>query len=128
MKLYRCVTPTDRLCPCGKVARELKSAGIEFETQRMRVSRKPEKRPEIMALTGQPFVPVLVDDDGTGHPRLRPDRRAGQGGLGQAATDVIARSAAVSSDAAAPPPREASSRSAIASSALRRRSRSRRLT
>lgn len=65
MKLYRCVTPTDRLCPCGKVARELKSAGIEFETQRMRVSRKPEKRPEIMALTGQPFVPVLVDDDGT---------------------------------------------------------------
>jgi hypothetical protein len=23
MKLYRCITPTDRLCPCGKVAREL---------------------------------------------------------------------------------------------------------
>ena len=65
MKLYRCITPTDRLCPCGKVARELKAAGIEFETERVPLSRKPEKRGNIMELTGQAKVPVLVDDDGT---------------------------------------------------------------
>jgi glutathione S-transferase len=65
MKLYRCITPTDRLCPCGKVARELKAAGIEVETERVPLSAKPEKRPEIMELTGQPRVPVLVEDDGT---------------------------------------------------------------
>lgn len=65
MKLYRCKTPTDRLCPCGKVARELKAAGLEFETERVPVSSKPEKRANIMELTGQPKVPVLVDDDGT---------------------------------------------------------------
>lgn len=65
MKLYRCITPTDRLCPCGRVARELKGAGIEFETERVPLSSKPEKRENIMKLTGQPNVPVLVDDDGT---------------------------------------------------------------
>ena len=65
MKLYRCKTPTDRLCPCGKVARELKEAGLEFETERVPVSSKPDKRANIMELTGQPKVPVLVDDDGT---------------------------------------------------------------
>jgi glutathione S-transferase len=65
VKLYRCKTPTDRLCPCGKVARELKEAGLEFETERVPVSSKPEKRANIMELTGQPKVPVLVDDDGT---------------------------------------------------------------
>jgi glutathione S-transferase len=65
MKLFRCITPTDRLCPCGKVARELKSAGIEFETERVPISHKPEKRENIVELTGQPMVPVLVEDDGT---------------------------------------------------------------
>ncbi len=65
MKLYRCKTPTDRLCPCGKVARELKGAGIEFETERVPLSAKPENRENIVELTGQPKVPVLVDDDGT---------------------------------------------------------------
>ena len=29
--LYRCRTPTDRLCPCGRVARELRRQGIPFE-------------------------------------------------------------------------------------------------
>jgi glutathione S-transferase len=65
MKLYRCKTPTDRLCPCGKVARELRAGGLEFETERVPLSRKPEKRENIMELTGQAMVPVLVDDDGT---------------------------------------------------------------
>jgi glutathione S-transferase len=65
MKLYRCKTPTDRLCPCGTVARELKAAGVEYETERVPLSRKPENRQNIVELTGQPMVPVLVDDDGT---------------------------------------------------------------
>jgi glutathione S-transferase len=65
MKLYRCRTPTDRLCPCGKVARSLKAAGIEFEVERVPLSAKPEKRQQIIELTAQPKVPVLVEDDGT---------------------------------------------------------------
>ena len=67
MKLYRCRTPTDRLCPCGKVARELRGAGIDFETERVGISRKPEKRERVMELTGQPGVPVVVDDGGAAH-------------------------------------------------------------
>lgn len=44
MKLYRFKTPTDSICPCGEVARELKGAGIEFEQERVPLSAKPEKR------------------------------------------------------------------------------------
>ena len=65
MKLYRCKTPSDRLCACGKVARELKAAGIDFETERVPLSAKPEHRSKIVELTGQAKVPVLVEDDGT---------------------------------------------------------------
>jgi glutathione S-transferase len=65
MKLYRCKTPTDRLCPCGRVARELKAAGLEFEVERVPLSSKPEHRQQIIELTGQPKVPVLVEDDGS---------------------------------------------------------------
>lgn len=64
MKLYRCKTPTDRLCACGRVARELKAQGIEFEEERVPLSREPVKRQNIMELTGQPEVPVLVTDAG----------------------------------------------------------------
>ncbi len=65
MKLYRCITPSDRLCACGRVARELKRAGFEFETERVPLSAKPENRQNIIELTGQPHVPVLVEDDGS---------------------------------------------------------------
>jgi glutathione S-transferase len=65
MKLYRCITPSDRLCPCGRVARELKRAGFEFETERVPLSAKPENRQNIIELTGQPHVPVLVEDEGS---------------------------------------------------------------
>jgi glutathione S-transferase len=64
MKLYRCKTPTNVACACGKVHRALEAAGVEFETERVGWSRKPAKRQEIMELTGQPAVPVLVDDAG----------------------------------------------------------------
>jgi glutathione S-transferase len=56
--LYRCKTPTDYLCPCGKVARRLRAAGIEYDE--VRVASLKKDRPEIEELTGQRWVPVLV--------------------------------------------------------------------
>jgi glutathione S-transferase len=56
--LYRCRTPTDRLCPCGRVARELRARGEEVET--VRVAFRRRDRPEVEALTGQRAVPVAV--------------------------------------------------------------------
>jgi glutathione S-transferase len=58
--LYRCTTPTDRLCPCGRVARELRRADISF-TQ-VRVPQRRSRRPEVEALSGQRRVPLLVLD------------------------------------------------------------------
>ena len=55
--LYRCPTPTNWLCPCGRVARELRARDIEFEERR--VPRRKADREEVDALTGQSRVPVL---------------------------------------------------------------------
>jgi glutathione S-transferase len=57
--LYRCRTPTNWLCRCGTVARRLQKNGIEFE--QIRVPRRRSQRLEILELTGQAWVPVLVD-------------------------------------------------------------------
>src|SRR5436190_24284464 len=59
--LYRCGTPTNFLCPCGAAARRLRKLGLEYRTERVR--RRRANRPEIVELTGMPFVPVLVDGD-----------------------------------------------------------------
>jgi glutathione S-transferase len=59
--LYRCGTPTNFLCPCGAVARRLDKLGVSYRTERVRRRRK--LRPEIVELTKQPYVPVLVDGD-----------------------------------------------------------------
>jgi glutathione S-transferase len=59
--LYRCGTPTNYLCPCGAVARRLKKLGLEYRTER--VARRRARRPEIVELTKQPYVPVLVDGE-----------------------------------------------------------------
>lgn len=56
--LYRCTTPTDRLCACGRVARALRRRGIAYEE--VRVPQRRSRRPEVEALTGQRRVPVLV--------------------------------------------------------------------
>jgi glutathione S-transferase len=56
--LYRCTTPTDWLCPCGKVARALRRDGIAFEE--VAVPQRRSRRPEVEALSGQGRVPVLV--------------------------------------------------------------------
>jgi len=58
--LYRCSTPTNWLCPCGRVARALAHEGIEFE--QVVVPQRRSRRPEVVALTGQRRVPVLVID------------------------------------------------------------------
>ena len=58
--LYRCPTPTDWLCPCGRVARELRRREVRFDE--VRVPWRRAAREEIEVLTGQRFVPVLVID------------------------------------------------------------------
>jgi glutathione S-transferase len=58
--LYRCPTPTNWLCPCGRVERELRRAGIEHET--VRVPWRRRDRPEVEALSSQRAVPLLVID------------------------------------------------------------------
>jgi glutathione S-transferase len=59
--LYRCRTPTNWLCRCGTVARQLHKQGIEFE--QVRVPQRRKQRVEIVELTGQDWVPVLVDGE-----------------------------------------------------------------
>jgi glutathione S-transferase len=58
--LYRCTTPTDWLCPCGRVARALRRQAIAVET--VRVPQRRSRRPEVEALSGQRRVPLLVID------------------------------------------------------------------
>jgi glutaredoxin len=58
--LYRCQTPTDWLCPCGRVARALRRDGVEFDT--VRVPWRRRDRPEVDALSGQRSVPLVVLD------------------------------------------------------------------
>ena len=56
--LFRCRTPTNRLCGCGRVARALGGAGYEVEERR--VPWRRAERDEVDALTGQQIVPVAV--------------------------------------------------------------------
>lgn len=58
--LYRCSTPTDWLCPCGKVARALRTAAIPYDEVVM--PQRRSRRPEVEALSGQRRVPLLVLD------------------------------------------------------------------
>jgi glutathione S-transferase len=56
--LYRCRTPTDWLCPCGRVARELRRRDVPFNE--VRVAHRKRDRAEVRALSGQDRVPLLV--------------------------------------------------------------------
>jgi glutaredoxin len=58
--LYWCNTPTDWLCPCGRIARTLRRDAISFEE--VVVPQRRSRRPEVEALTDQRRVPVLVID------------------------------------------------------------------
>ena len=78
--LYRCRTPTNVLCPCGAVERRLRKLGLEHRTERVsgaarrlipvRGDRRGD-RPEIVELTRQERVPVLVDGDEVIHDSKR---------------------------------------------------------
>jgi hypothetical protein len=67
--LYRCRTPTNFLCPCGAVARRLAGHGLEYRTERVPYRRSD--RPEIVELTRQQRIPVLVDGDEVIHDSKR---------------------------------------------------------
>ena len=58
--LYRCPTPTDWLCPCGRVARELRRRDVDFET--VRVPLRKRDRGEVEAISGQRVVPLVMLD------------------------------------------------------------------
>ena len=62
MTLYRCRTPTNWLCPCGRVSRELRRRGLEHEE--VRVPWRSRDRGEVRALSGQDRVPLLVKSGG----------------------------------------------------------------
>lgn len=61
--LYRCRLPGDRLCACGKVARELRRQEVEFDE--VRVAWRRRDRDEVQGLSGQRVVPLLVTDEAT---------------------------------------------------------------
>ena len=67
--LYRCRTPTNFLCPCGSVARRINRLGLRHRTERVPYRRSD--RPEIVELTRQSRVPVLVDGDEVIHDSKR---------------------------------------------------------
>jgi glutathione S-transferase len=67
--LYRCPTPTDVLCPCGAVARRLRRLGLDYRVVRLPYRRS--SRPEIVELTGQHRIPVIVDGDEVVHDSKR---------------------------------------------------------
>lgn len=61
--LYRCRTPTNWLCPCGRVARELRRSDVDVEE--VRVPWRGRDRGEVQQLSGQDRVPLLVLDGET---------------------------------------------------------------
>ena len=67
--LYRCPTPTNYLCACGKVARKLKAKEIDYE--QVRVPYRKSGRPEVEDLTKQRAVPVLVHGEEVIHDSRR---------------------------------------------------------
>ena len=68
--LYRCPTRTNFLCPCGAVERRLKRLDVDHRVERVPYRRR-SARPEIVELTGQNRVPVLIDGDDVIHDSKR---------------------------------------------------------
>lgn len=67
--LYRCRTPTNYLCNCGKVARKLNTMGIDYD--QVRVPYRKSQRDEIEDLSKQRWVPVLVHGEEVVHDSRR---------------------------------------------------------
>lgn len=67
--------------------RELVKAGIEVDVERVSWSPRAGKREQIVALTGQAHVPVLVTDDGEAvYPSPEIIARIGAGTIGAPST------------------------------------------
>lgn len=60
--LHRCRTPTDWLCPCGRVARALRATGVTYGEVRHPWRRRD--RGALREVSGQGVVPVLEWEDG----------------------------------------------------------------
>jgi glutathione S-transferase len=56
-RLHRCRNPTDWLCPCGRVARELRGAGVDYEE--VRHPWRKRDRDGVLDVSGQAVLPVL---------------------------------------------------------------------
>jgi glutathione S-transferase len=88
--LFRCPTPTNVLCPCGAVSRRLRKLGIEHRVERVPYRRRD--RPEVIELTGQSRVPLLIDGEEVVHDSRRIleylDWRYGEGREERPGTDA----------------------------------------
>jgi glutathione S-transferase len=67
--LYRCRTPSNVLCPCGAAARKLDALDLAYRVERVPYRRSD--RPEVIELTGQKRVPLLIDGDEVIHDSKR---------------------------------------------------------
>ncbi len=67
--LYRCPTRTDWLCPCGAVSRRLRKLELPHRVERVPYRRRD--RPEVLELTGQKRVPLLIDGNEVIHDSKR---------------------------------------------------------
>ena len=97
--LYRCKAPTDLVCRCGKVARRLRAAGIEFDEVRVPV---PQARPAGGRGADRPALGARAGARRGGRARVAPDPRvhrppvrargrARQGGAGLMARQLPGR-------------------------------------
>lgn len=68
--LYRCPMRTDFLCPCGAVARRLRKLDVDHRVERVPY-RRSGRRAEVIELTGQSRVPLLIDGDEVIHDSKR---------------------------------------------------------
>jgi glutathione S-transferase len=59
--LYRCPTRSNVLCPCGAVVRKLNRLELPYRVERLPYRRKG--RAEVIELTGQNRLPMLIDGD-----------------------------------------------------------------
>lgn len=60
--LHRCRTPTDWLCPCGRVARELRRTRVDYAE--IRHPWRKRDRSHVLDVSGQAVLPVLEWADG----------------------------------------------------------------
>ncbi len=67
--LYRCRTPTNFLCPCGAAARRLNKLDVPYRVERVPYRRAD--RAEVVELTGQRRVPLLIDGNEVIHDSKR---------------------------------------------------------